>query len=188
MFELVRSGAYAYIHFGLPCTSWSCWQRLNPNSTRSSEHPEGENPTPSELAANLLASRTASLCLAQQRAGGFWSVENPGSSLVWSFGPIEALLRHGVDVNFDQCMYGLTTDPGLTAAKVKKSTRIRTNMLQLLGLERQCSKDHKHQRCGGKIRTPAGWINRSSLAGQYPAALCEPWAAAVCSSLAAPGR
>ena len=164
------------------------WQRLNPNSSRSVAHPEGRDPTSSELEANLLASRTTSLCRAQQRAGGFWSIENPKSSLVWGFEPLASLLRFGIDVDFDQCMYGLRTDPEPSAALVKKATRLRTNMHSLKGLEITCSKDHGHQRCGGKLRTPLGWINRSSLAGQYPADLCDAWAAFARTSLENSGR
>ena len=184
----IRARAYSYVHFGLPCRSWSAWQRINPNSTRSSTAPEGTDPSESELEANALASRVSALCLAQGRAGGFWSIENPLSSLVWAYGPIEALCTAGFDVDFAQCAYGLRTDPEPMAALVKKATRIRTNMPSLAGLEARCSGNHPHQRCCGKIRTISGWTNRSVLAGAYPPALCLHWAGLVSVSLEGPGR
>ena len=141
-----------------------------------------------ELEANVLAPRTAALCGAQHRAGGFWSLENPETSLVWGYGPIGSLLELGADVSFDQCRYGLRTDPELNAGYVRKATRIRSNLPALQALGLRCTRDHTHQRCGGKVRTPSGWMNRSALAGRYPDALCMHWAALVASSSGALGR
>ena len=44
------------------------------------------------------------LISAQVRAGGSWSVENPDTSLLWSYGPVAALLRDGFDVQFDHVL------------------------------------------------------------------------------------
>ena len=82
----VRAGCYRYLHFGLPCSSWSAIQRMN-RGTRTKLNPEGNGSNPKEIEGNLLASRVAFLCKCQHESGGYFSVENPDSSMVWDFPP-----------------------------------------------------------------------------------------------------
>ncbi len=73
--DVLSAGSIDYVHFGVPCTGWSQWQLINPNSTRSHARPEGQCPSDSEAAAKELVSRVCVLCKLQARAGGSWSIE-----------------------------------------------------------------------------------------------------------------
>ena len=183
----IRSGNIFYLHLGTPCKSWSQFQRLNPKSTRTLAFPAGVKPSPSEREGNLMAIRTATLCLEQQAAGGLWSIENPRGSLLWLFEPIADLLKVGFDVDFDQCEYGLRVGCEAEEGLIRKATRLRTNAFVLKQLHRQCSGKHAHQRCQGKVWTPSGWQNRTTVAGAYPPELCARWAALLFSANSTPG-
>ena len=172
LLQAVRNKTYHYVHFGLPCSTWSAWQRPNPNSTRSTQRPEGAGPSLVECLANCLTDRVLLLCREAERVGCFWSIENPKSSLVWRYPPMLETVEGKYAVDFDQCMYGLE----VAALPVRKPTRVVTNLQMLLGLQLVCSKQHQHRRCGGKVRTSEGSANVSQLAGVYPELLCERWA------------
>jgi hypothetical protein len=172
--EQIRRRLYRYIHFGVPCTSWSIWQRMNPNSTRSTAQPAGEDPNEKELAANRLVETIVELCWEVEAAGGFWTIENPDTSLLWAFGPVSGLIAGKPSARFDQCMYGLEVG----GARIRKSTRVVGNFETIQLLSAACSRDHPHRRCAGKVRTDHGWVNVSQLAGAYPADLCSRWIAA----------
>eukprot|EP00972_Heterocapsa_arctica_P039836 5869593-Heterocapsa_arctica.AAC.1 len=84
-----------------------------------------------------MAVAIARLCWLQHRSGGHFSIENPRTSHVWRYPAIEALLVVACDVDFDQCMYGLTP-PHISDTKhgprITKATRIRTTLEQLNSL------------------------------------------------------
>ena len=107
LYREILEGAYFYIHFGMPCSSFSVLQNLN-GGTRSLACPEGDSSLDREVIGNLLADSVAKLCAALAKVGGFYSIENPLSSYLWGYGPIAKLRRSSFDVDFHQCAYGLS--------------------------------------------------------------------------------
>ena len=99
-------GYFFYVHFGLPCSSFSSLQHWN-GGTRTQANPEGDCLLEREVTGNKLAKVTARLCRILHDAECFFSIENPCSSYVWNFPPILKLLEVASDVKFDQCMYNL---------------------------------------------------------------------------------
>jgi len=184
LFHNISQGVYYYVHFGLPCSSWSILQSLFNDGTRTRERPEGTQELEREILGNKLAKSVARLCNALHRANCFYSIENPRSSYVWEFEPIKGLLRHSFDVQFDQCEYNLIPIhmPSQSTYRIKKPTTLRTNMIALKSLARKCRGDHKHFRCCGSVKTPQGWVSVAKAAGAYPPSLCKQWATCVASS------
>ena len=176
--DCVKAGKYWYLHFGIPCSSWSCLQQLN-KGTRSLDRPAGNGTLEREQKGNQQAVRVAFLCNLQIQLGRFYSIENPHSSYLWKFVPIVELL--GQEVRFDQCAYGLRPPPavGFPSSRIKKGTILKTNMIELSSLARACQNDHKHFRCIGSVKTKSGWISVAKAAGAYPSALCDAWAGLV---------
>ncbi len=72
-----------------------------------------------------------------------------------------------------------------TEVRIKKPTRLLTNLADLKSLYRCCCWQHEHMRCGGKVRLDDGWVNVSALAGQYPEPLCRKWTQCVRRALLA---
>ncbi len=169
------------MHFGLPCKSWSAWQRINPRATRTIQNPAGCGTNQGEVEGNLLTERVLELCRLLQAAGRFWSIEKPASSLVWHYPGVKSLVEKQFLVDFDQCSFGLEVGGEL----IRKSTRVATNLRALSVLCHNFSRDHQHRRCGDKIRTSNGTVDVSQLAGAYPRALCELWAEACAGSFGA---
>ena len=210
---LFAAGCYFYVHFGLPCSSFSRLQHWN-GGTRTLAHPEGDCSLEREIIGNKLARITARLCLILHKAGCYFSIENPRFSYVWNFPPILKLLDVAFDVDFDQCMYGLRpphipqashstfhrkpTPLSSVSSKlhskptqntfIKKPSRVRTNLSSLNGLSRVCSKDHEHFHCCGSVKTSNGWVSVAKAAGHYPLGLCETWANLVKHAAASKGR
>ncbi len=87
----IKAGCFCYIHFGLPCTSWSSMQMMNRGSRRS-WIPRGDGTHPKEIEANEMAVAISRLCWLQLRTGGLFSIENPRTSHVWRYPAVEALL------------------------------------------------------------------------------------------------
>ena len=180
----IGAGAFWYVHFGLPCSSWSAIQRLN-KGTRRAHIPEGDGSLAREVRGNLLASRVAQLCQLQSKQGLFYSIENPKDSYVWAFQPVAELRTGAFDVCFDQCEYGLIPVhlPKTSKFRIKKPTRLLTNMPELKSLVKACSHTHPHFCCMGSVKTEDGWTSVAAAAGRYPLALCSAWAnAAACAT------
>ena len=70
-------------HFGLPCCSFSILQHSN-GGTRRKHLPQGDGSLPREILGNELLRRTMVLIKAFEKAGNFWTLENPASSYVWA--------------------------------------------------------------------------------------------------------
>ena len=103
--------------------------------------------------------------------GSTWTLENPGTSLLFHV-PAVKRLTFKKDVSavcLDQCMFGLRI-PG-SDLLVKKYTKIIGNV-DLTPLAVLCDKGQEHIAAIGGIKTPQGWRRRTSLAGAYPQALC----------------
>jgi hypothetical protein len=179
--EAIKGGSYKYLHFALPCSSWSCIQLMNGGSRRLG-FSEGDSLNPKEVEANSLADAVARLCWLQHRAGGYFTIENPDSSYVWSYQPIASLLRCCVDVVFDQCTYMLRPPhhASLDAdTRIRKRTRIRTNLVLLQKLGQQCTGGHTHFHCLGSVNVGGKSMSVAQAAGQYPPLLCSKWASLV---------
>lgn len=111
--KLLRRGRVRWLHLAPPCKTFSKARRRDRfarvKQLRSRQCPEGCNPKPAIVReANLLASRSAQLAKIQLRANGWFSIENPASSLLWLYKPIQLLAKQtGVKVvTGDQCLCG----------------------------------------------------------------------------------
>ena len=100
--SLIEADCFWYVHFGLPCSSWSALRRMS-GGTRRLDKPEGSLELESEIEANLLGCRVLELCWLLKERGRFFSIENPASSYFWHFEPTRDLLRSCLEVTFDQC-------------------------------------------------------------------------------------
>ena len=175
--KVCAAGQYDYVHFGFPPSSFSIIQQLNGGS-RTEADPAGDGTQLSEVKGNLLAMRTSILCRRLHEAGKYFSIENPRSSFVWTYGPVEALLEVGFDVFFDQCEYNLRPPhwarlPG--DQRIRKSTCVRTNMGRLESLSRKCSRQHTHFCCLGRVKVNGSSVSVAREAGCYPRPLVEAW-------------
>ena len=65
---LFVAGCFFYVHFGLPCSSFSSLQRWN-NGARTQANPEGDCLLEWEVIGNKLAKVTARLCRILHEAG-----------------------------------------------------------------------------------------------------------------------
>ena len=92
-------------------------------------------------------------CLASET--GF-SIENPESSMLWRWPPMEELISHPsiIIIDFTYCKFGVL--PWL------KPTRIVTNIAELRGLMGGCPGGHQHQHLRGMA--PTGYCGQRSLA------------------------
>ena len=172
----LRSGAVKWVHGGPPCKTFSRARRSDRHGTarilRSDRYPSGLPGISSQKLrdGNELARRMAKLCRTQQRAGGFWSIENPANSFMWMFPPVAALNKLP-DVHFvvgDQCCFGGT---------YRKPTGWLTNAPFLKVLSQTCPGvplHVKHPSLEGRVIGPDGvevWL--TELAAEYPQGLCE---------------
>ncbi len=98
--------------------------------------------------------------------GGFWSIENPGSSYIWHTDEIKELaLRHDVlEVRFTQCTYVLRPPDfaGTQDLRVRKDTTILTNVPTLVRLCRSCTLDHTHVHLLGSVRVAGRTVSLST--------------------------
>jgi len=164
-----------YLHMGTPCTSFSSALR-GAARKRSVRDPVGPESDPMIAAANTLVRRTVLLCRLITRLGGYWSIENPGNSLLWRFPEVSALAAEGFYVTYDACAYGAGI-PG--EGKFRKRTKLLTNLHALRGLERRCSCTTPHVELKGKTRLPTGWVSRTAFASEYARRLVYQWARVV---------
>ncbi len=129
----LKRGNHKYVHFALPCASWSCVQRIN-GGTHTKARPEGDGSKLKEVSANLLAARLAF-------AGCYFLIENPDYS-VWDF----MFMSRSTNVN---SKVGRRADRTPGDFRIRKRTRIRTNMVALADLAGKCQGGHEHFRCLG---------------------------------------
>ena len=154
----ITSGKIGYIHFGTPCTRWSIARRARTlDSARS-------------LVGLQCAQFTLRMLRLCTQFGVRWSVENPVSSGLFRWSPLASFLQSHPHhrVVYHNCRFG---------APYKKSTCIVTDIPGLLNLGKLCRGDHTHIPLNGRVETfgrELAWV--TSLAGQYPPALCWQWA------------
>lgn len=180
----IYSGLIINMHFGVTCRSWgpaSWFQPLRSRSTRTKENPLGSMQRPTEIEGNLQAENVARLCRALIKVSGYFSIENPGGSMLFHHPHIKALASstNSIFVRLDQCMYGLTLPGSLPGEFCRKRTCIFTNMLELKDLEITCSgqtKLHRHVHAWGSRKINGKSVCMTSAAAAYPPKLCKAWA------------
>ena len=191
--KLIKGKAVRWLHAAPPCSTFSRARRSDAimkfKPIRSPEHPEGLGPPALRpwrvLEANLLARRTASLCLAQARSGGAFSIENPENSLLWllpSMLRLRAVPGARATVG-DQCCFG---------GAYIKSTLWLSNAPWISILERRCpgEPDHPpHIVLRGLTEYHDGTVGwRTARAAEYPQGLCEALAGAYANTKDARGE
>ena len=162
--DWMKKGRIWMIHLGTPCTVWSRarhnlknWKKARLSETRG-------------VACALFTSVVIRLALS---LGIRFSLENPQSSRLWRFGPIETIFKDKRIhfFSFHLCQYG---------ASYKKATSIMTNTKELEALVKLCSGGHKHVQLRGseRVKIDGEYItrNRTAGAGAYPLHLCNDWA------------
>ncbi len=98
-----------------------------------------------------------------------WSLENPASSRLWSWPPLQAFLSSNVvfKVRVDYCCWG---------CRYLKPTVLYTSSEDLLALGSRCQGGHLHEHLQGTVRQDGKTYWKTSLAGRYPPSLCRRWA------------
>ena len=176
----LRSGKVKIVHFGTPCTTFSIARRYDggPPPLRSKEFLTGvPGLSFSDMQAVQLGTRFleisllwGALVLAQN---GFFSLENPESSMLWLMPQIVDFVVHWCPVfaEVHMCQYG---------SKHKKPTSFMHAPDFLAGLSRSCPGStalHVHEELSGKVQLADGsWIYKTKLAQVYPEALCDQFA------------
>ena len=150
-----------FVHFGTPCTHWSV---STPSDSRGRHAPAG-------LTA---ARKTLSLIKLCRRYHVRWSIENPQSSRLWSWPPLQQYLASipSSRVLIHYCQYG---------CRYQKPTLLLTDLEELTSLAATCKGGHMHEHLQGTVRLQSGpdagrrfW--KTTLAGKYPPELCRRWA------------
>ena len=92
-----------YVHFGMPCTTFSAALR-GVARLRSVADLVGPESVLKVAAANTLVRNMLQMIKLLTKTGGFWSIENPRSSLLWCFPGISELGRFTIDLAV--CAFG----------------------------------------------------------------------------------
>ena len=168
LYDLICQGVFAYIHFALPCSTWTVLKCFS-KGTRTSAKPGGGGSVAAGADANRLATLVIRCCFAQARNNMLSSIENPSSSFSWKYinqHPGVGELKHS-NVQFDQCANGLTCKHQGSHHPVTKPTQLLTNAHSLKRLRLKCPGNHSHL-------TAFGSVAKASAA--YPQPLCDSWA------------
>lgn len=169
--EIIESRAVSYIHFGTPCNVFSRARRNISNYSRARQR---------ELVGCELATFTVGMCCLASRLGIKWLIENPRSSRLWEFPLFDVLYgcKDVITIDFDMCRYN---------TPYKKPTRLLTNFSMLQTLNRLCCHRYHEEVLKGKTLkhddSGSRWVNKTELAGAYPASLCGEWAKSALTGL-----
>ncbi len=162
--SLIRGGLVWLVHLGTPCTAWSRARHGIRNVAKARYKEQ------LAVATAIFSCRVIRECL---KHGVAFTLENPLSSRLWEFKPIQDILSHKnvCMVVFDHCCYGMP---------YKKSTGLMTNTPQFKILGLRCCGGHKHVQLKGTETVTNGNTtttrNRTAGAGAYPTKLCRLWA------------
>ena len=139
------------MHGGPDCATWSTLQSLNPNSTRTTEKPEGTLETAAELEGNHTAALMLYVAWECLRNGVFFGLEQPRRGRMtllplWAFILKLSTVR---EVPYEGCAWGLrppTRKPASGDLRTQKGSLLITNNPELESLGRRCSAEppHKH--------------------------------------------
>ena len=126
---------------------------------------------------------------ASLEVGGNFSIDNPQSSFVWHSPGMKRLLETPgvISVDFDMCCYGLKPpDAHLldVDTRVRKITRLVTNVIGLAKLAKRCDKKHEHVVALGRAKdATCAIVQRSAAAGVYPKELRRRWSGLIKADL-----
>ncbi|CAK0835822.1 unnamed protein product, partial [Prorocentrum cordatum] len=140
--QWILCGSIWAFALGTPCTRWSASRRGGEMSDSAA--------SASGLACAKFSCRVVRACLG---AGAQFVIENPRSSHLWSWPPLERLLRRAaaVRVELDMCAFG---------AAWKKPTLLVGNLQGLERMEARCPRHARHVVLQGVLRgaaPPAAW-------------------------------
>jgi hypothetical protein len=156
--RLLKDQRIWFLFLGTPCTSWSIARNSRIKVPLGVWHAR-------------FSCRLIRLCVQQHI---HFAIENPMSSKLWSFGPLQNAFDTTTTyrVVFDMCRYG---------APYQKTTCIVTSFKPLCELGIRCRGGHYHEHLQGKLKLRCGsshvWTWRTSVAGRYPPLLCRRLAA-----------
>ena len=169
----IKSKKVRWLHTAPPCKTFSRARRRDKfakaRQLRSAQQPAGLEPKTWRVKeANLLASRAAQLSLLQWKAGGWFSLENPGGSYIWLYEPVKRLLQlEGVKLyKGDQCAF---------MGEYVKPTGWLSNARFMEVIERRCPGRPEHQHeplIGFTLDFHGNKVFKISLAAEYPQGLC----------------
>lgn len=164
--QWIKSGLIRFVHLGTPCTIWSQARHNVKDSART----RAKECIGVELA--LFSAEVIQTCNAH---GVQYSIENPRFSKLFGFEPLTKAIASGMHfvVDFDMCMYG---EP------FRKCTRIVTSCKELQQLSNKCCHRRHEVWLKGKVKVEGAdhlprFVNRTALAGAYPKALTDKFAA-----------
>ena len=166
------------LHLGPPCSSFSmAVNRFKSYAMRSADQPEGFDDLPPHREekvrlGNALAEVASRLAEAQEKAGNFWTLEQPTTSLMWLYAPIAALIAKVTTflVIIDVCMFG---------APWRKPTTLAANFREITQLYRRCDGSHDHISLQGNAPCGRSW---TAVASPYWPEFARAWVA-VCACL-----
>ena len=141
-------------HFGLPCGSFSILQHSN-GGTRRKDNPSGDNTLEREIVGNELLRRTLVLIDLIEKAGSWWTLENPKTSYAWHMPNMKKKLNHRgvIAASMHQCAYGLRLpDSHGEYGPCKKHTQFAGNIPGLEQLAKTCHCRKAHVYAVGGLR------------------------------------
>ena len=166
------------LHLGPPCSSFSmAVNRFPVYAMRDAKHPEGFGNLPPHRRikvqlGNALAEIAERLAQAQVKAGNYWMLEQPATSLMWLYKPIAKLIA-------GDGVYIVVTDVCMFGAPWRKPTSIAGNFPGLLKLRRRCNGQHKHITLQGTAPCGKSW---TAVASPYWPEFVRVWVRC-CASL-----
>ena len=144
---------------------------------RSADQPEGFEDLPPHREekvrlGNALAEVASRLAEAQEKAGNFWMLEQPTTSLMWLYAPIAAFIAKITTflVVIDVCMFG---------APWRKPTTLAASFRVITQLFRRCDGTHGHVSLQGNAPCGESW---TAVASPYWPEFARAWVA-VCAFL-----
>ena len=161
---LIRGGHVWYIHLGTPCTAWSRARHGLVNHKRARQKERFA------VGTALFTVKVIRECIKHNVK---FTLENPSSSRLWQFKPIEDLFQNKsiCFFTFDHCRFGMP---------FRKRTAIMTNEKAFLSLAMSCEGGHTHQHLKGSDKVEIDgklvYRNLTRLAGAYPSRLYRKWA------------
>ena len=160
-----QAGNFSGLHLGTPCATYSRARKFDggPPPLRSNDFLEGlpdlsEKDWAKVLAGTTFLKMSVELAYAVHAAGGFFTLENPASSMLWLTEDVKQLEAYtgAVQVYMDMCQYG---------SPHKQPTVFLASDPAFLIMARRCAADHTHVplRAKPSIPTPAWKSGSPSL-------------------------
>ena len=163
MLGLIFERLIRVIHLGPPCSSFSmAVNRFKSYAMRSAKFPAGFEDLPPHREekvrlGNALAEISRRLAEAQEKAGNYWTLEQPSTSLMWLYDPIAWLIDRC-------CVFMVTTDVCMFGAPWRKPTSIASNFIGIMRLRRFCNGLHEHISLQGNAPCGRSW---TAIASPY---------------------